>query len=131
MRSPARRTGTPSVVMVLGVSGVGKTRLVTEFGDQARARDMRVLVGNCLELTTGDLPLGPVATILRDLIRTVGQDRVATVLGGARDELARLVPALGSSERPRRSPTTRGPAMIPTSTGVRRSRGCSTSCSTR
>ena len=90
--------GTPSVVMVLGVSGVGKTRLVTEFGDQARARDMRVLVGNCLELTSGDLPLGPVATILRDLIRTVGQDRVATVLGGARDELARLVPALGSSD---------------------------------
>ena len=90
--------GNPSVVMVLGVSGVGKTRLVTEFGDEARARDMRVLVGNCLELTTGDLPLGPVATILRDLIRTVGQDRVATVLGEARDELARLVPALASSD---------------------------------
>jgi DNA-binding CsgD family transcriptional regulator/tetratricopeptide (TPR) repeat protein len=90
--------GNPSVVMVLGVSGVGKTRLVTEFGDEARARNMRVLVGNCLELTTGDLPLGPVATILRDLIRTVGQDRVATVLGEARDELARLVPALGSSD---------------------------------
>src|SRR4029079_30610 len=82
--------GNPSVVLVLGVSGVGKTRLVTGFGDEARARDMRVLVGNCLELTTGDLPLGPVATILRDLIRTVGQDRVATVLGGARDAARRL-----------------------------------------
>jgi DNA-binding CsgD family transcriptional regulator/tetratricopeptide (TPR) repeat protein len=90
--------GNPSVVMVLGVSGVGKTRLVTEFGDEARARDVRVLVGNCLELTTGDLPLGPVATILRDLVRTVGQDRVTTVLGGARDELGRLVPALASSD---------------------------------
>ncbi|HEY6608063.1 MAG TPA: AAA family ATPase, partial [Candidatus Limnocylindria bacterium] len=89
--------GTPSVAMVLGVAGVGKTRLVTEFGEQARARDVRVLVGNCLELTSGDLPLGPVATILRDLVRTIGQDRIATVLGGARDEFARLVPALGSS----------------------------------
>jgi DNA-binding CsgD family transcriptional regulator/tetratricopeptide (TPR) repeat protein len=88
--------GNPSVVMVLGVSGVGKTRLVTEFADAARARDVRVLVGNCLELTTGDLPLGPVATILRDLVRTIGQDRVLPALGGARDELARLVPALGS-----------------------------------
>ena len=90
--------GNPSVVTVLGVSGVGKTRLVTEFGNEARSRDVRVLVGNCLELTTGDLPLGPVASILRDLVRTIGQDRVATVLGGARDELARLVPALVSSE---------------------------------
>jgi ATP/maltotriose-dependent transcriptional regulator MalT len=90
--------GNPSVVMVLGVSGVGKTRLVTEFGEAARAQDVRVLVGNCLELATGDLPLGPVATILRDLVRTTGQDRVATMLGGARDELARLVPALGSSD---------------------------------
>ena len=52
--------GNPSVVMVLGVSGVGKTRLVSEFAREARAQDRRVLVGNCLELTTGDLPLGPV-----------------------------------------------------------------------
>ena len=78
------------------MSGVGKTRLVSEFGAEARARDMRVLVGNCLELTTGDLPLGPVATILRELVRTTGQDRVAMVLGEAREEMARLVPALGS-----------------------------------
>jgi DNA-binding CsgD family transcriptional regulator/tetratricopeptide (TPR) repeat protein len=93
----AAADGNPSVVTVLGAAGVGKTRLVTEFGEQARAQNIRVLVGNCLELTTGDLPLGPVATILRDLVRTMGQDRVASVLGGARGQLARLVPALGTS----------------------------------
>ncbi|HEY4754400.1 MAG TPA: LuxR C-terminal-related transcriptional regulator, partial [Candidatus Limnocylindrales bacterium] len=69
-------------------------RLVTEFAERARAQDVRVLIGDCLELTSSDLPLGPVATILRDFLRTTDQDRVDVVLGGARDDLARLVPAL-------------------------------------
>jgi DNA-binding CsgD family transcriptional regulator/tetratricopeptide (TPR) repeat protein len=86
--------GNPSVLTVLGVAGVGKTRLVTEFAEQARAQGVRVLVGNCIELTTGDLPLGPVATILRDFVRSTDPDRVAAVLGGAQRGLARLVPAL-------------------------------------
>jgi DNA-binding CsgD family transcriptional regulator/tetratricopeptide (TPR) repeat protein len=88
--------GNPSLLTVLGVAGVGKTRLVTEFAERARAQGARVLVGNCLELTTGDLPLGPVATILRDFARSADPDRVAAVLGSARGELARLVPALAS-----------------------------------
>jgi DNA-binding CsgD family transcriptional regulator/tetratricopeptide (TPR) repeat protein len=89
--------GNPAVVVIFGVSGVGKTRLVTEFREAASARGARVLVGNCLELASGTLPLGPVAAILRDLVRTLGPDRVAAVLGAARWELARFVPGLDSS----------------------------------
>src|SRR5262245_8631311 len=88
--------GNPSVLTVFGVAGIGKTRLVTEFAERALAQGARVLVGNCLELTTGDLPLGPIATILRDFARSADPDRVAAVLGNARGELARLVPALAS-----------------------------------
>ena len=94
----ARATdGYPAVMVIRGVSGVGKTRLITAFGEDARARGARVLVGNCLELASGGLPLGPVAAILRDLLRTVGPDRVTSVLGAARMELARLVPGLDTS----------------------------------
>jgi predicted ATPase len=42
--------GGSSVALVAGDAGVGKTRLVQEFGSRARERGFRVCVGRCLDL---------------------------------------------------------------------------------
>ena len=123
--------GNPSVVMVLGVSGVGKTRLVTEFGDELGRATCA-----CSSAT---------ASSSRPGISRSGRWRRSCAISsgrwvriGSRPCSARLgtsslvsFPRSARATLPRRPPTTRRPAMIPTSTGVRRSRGCSTSSSTR
>ena len=57
----------PQVVLLAGDAGVGKTRLLLEFADQARQRGVRVLAGGCVEL--GDIGLAylPVVDALRGL----------------------------------------------------------------
>ena len=89
--------GRPSTVLLGGEAGIGKSRLVGEFGMRARdATAARVLCGYCLELSAEGLPFAPFTGILRDLVRDLGADGVASLLPGqdAR-ELARLLPELG------------------------------------
>ena len=59
--------GRPQVVLLAGDAGVGKTRLLAEFADQAQQRGARVLAGGCVEL--GDIGLAylPVVDALRGL----------------------------------------------------------------
>src|SRR5260370_36110291 len=54
------RQGGPSAVLLGGEAGVGKTRLVSEFGRIAAAAGARVLTGGCLGLGTVGLAVGPV-----------------------------------------------------------------------
>ena len=75
---------------------MGKTRLVTEFAGQAGRAGAVVLAGGCLDVGDGILPYAPVMEALRSLAATVGADELDAVLGGARPELARLVPELGT-----------------------------------
>lgn len=82
--------GEPSIVLIGGDAGVGKTRLLTEF--VAEDRDALVLLGGCLELGEAALPYAPVVEALRELTRKVGSDRVRTLLTGPRRELSRLLP---------------------------------------
>jgi hypothetical protein len=42
--------GTPTVVLLGGEAGVGKTRLVEEATERAHAAGARVLAGSCIEL---------------------------------------------------------------------------------
>ena len=79
--------GEPAVLLVAGESGVGKTRLVTEFAERARAAAARVAVGDCVELGEGELPYAPVVGALRDL----GPEAIE-LAGAGRVELARLLP---------------------------------------
>ena len=87
--------GRPTVVVVGGEAGVGKTRLVTEFldrvaGDSAGAnRRPRVLKGGCLELGQTVMPLAPLVGILRQLSQQLGPERTAELYG---PELARYLP---------------------------------------
>src|SRR5262249_50938072 len=74
--------GSPSVVLVGGEAGIGKSRLVAELA--ARVTDdgaARVLWGQCADLEEATIPLLPVVNAVSDLD---GDDLVpATALGGA------------------------------------------------
>jgi DNA-binding CsgD family transcriptional regulator/tetratricopeptide (TPR) repeat protein len=86
------REGTSSAALIGGESGVGKTRLVDEL--VARADGVRFLVGECVHLGEGELPYAPIVAALRQLRHALGEDELEQVLGGARAELAPLVPEL-------------------------------------
>ena len=93
------RQGGPSAVLLGGEAGVGKSRLVSEFGQAASAAGARVLTGGCLELGTDGLPFAPFTAILRDLVHEMGADAVASMLPGRTTRgLARLLPELGEPD---------------------------------
>jgi DNA-binding CsgD family transcriptional regulator len=96
--APARREG-PSVVLVGGEAGVGKSRLVSEFTARTRAAGARVLKGGCVELGTDGLPFAPFTAVLRELVRDLGADGVAGLLpGGVTRDFARLLPEFGPAD---------------------------------
>jgi len=93
------RQGGPSAVLLGGEAGVGKTRLVSEFGRIAATTGARVLTGGCLELGTDGLPFAPFTAVLRDLVHEMGADAVASMLPGRTTRgLARLLPELGEPD---------------------------------
>jgi DNA-binding NarL/FixJ family response regulator len=64
----ASATGTASVALVGGEAGIGKTRLITEVADRARADGAIVLEGGCVSLGDGGgLPFAPFVEALRRL----------------------------------------------------------------
>jgi DNA-binding CsgD family transcriptional regulator len=93
------RQGGPTAVLLGGEAGVGKSRLVSEFGQAATAAGARVLTGGCLELGTDGLPFAPFTAVLRDLVHELGADAVASMLPGRTTRgLARLLPELGEPD---------------------------------
>jgi DNA-binding CsgD family transcriptional regulator/tetratricopeptide (TPR) repeat protein len=93
------RQGGPTAVLLGGEAGVGKSRLVSEFGQAATAAGARVLTGGCLELGTDGLPFAPFTAVLRDLVHELGADAVASMLPGRTARgLARLLPELGEPD---------------------------------
>ncbi|MFC6557862.1 helix-turn-helix transcriptional regulator [Nonomuraea cavernae] len=94
----AARAGASSTVLIGGEAGVGKTRLIREFG--SLAGDALVLSGGCLELGTEGLPFAPFSAVLRGLVRELGADGVAALVpGGDTRGLARLLPEFGEPDR--------------------------------
>ena len=79
--------GRPSLLLIGGDAGVGKTRLLVEFVD---AVDARVLRGGCLPLGERGLPFAPVIDVLRALDADGAIPDPPLVL-------ARLVPELASA----------------------------------
>jgi DNA-binding CsgD family transcriptional regulator/tetratricopeptide (TPR) repeat protein len=90
------RAGSPAAVVVAGEAGVGKTRLVTELLGRVRAQGALALAGGCLDVGEGVVAYAPLVEALRSLDGTVDPAELDRVLGGARAELARLVPELGA-----------------------------------
>ncbi|WP_285760277.1 helix-turn-helix transcriptional regulator [Nocardiopsis ansamitocini] len=94
------RTAGSATVLVSGEAGVGKSRLLQEFG--GRHGDALLLSGGCLELGVEGLPFAPFVTVLRGLLRARGPAPFAAVAEGTGQELARLLPELGSPPPDRR-----------------------------
>lgn len=86
--------GEPSVVLVAGEAGIGKSRLVAEFLTDARADGATVLMGGCVELGEDGLPYAPLVEMLRSLARERDPEQLERLLGPARQDLGRLVPDL-------------------------------------
>ena len=88
------RRGEPAAVLLGGETGVGKTRLVTEFAERL-AGSGRALAGGCLELGPAGLPFAPFTAVLRQLARELGAAGVGALLAGRpASELGRLLPEL-------------------------------------
>jgi DNA-binding CsgD family transcriptional regulator len=100
--------GRPQVVLLAGDAGVGKTRLLAEFADQAQQRGARVLAGGCVEL--GDIGLAylPVVDALRGLADDPADAELLT-------EVAATAPAVG---RLLRGIQHAGPAVAQASEGL-------------
>jgi DNA-binding CsgD family transcriptional regulator len=88
-------SGRPAAGLVAGDAGVGKTRLLVEFADRAAKRDVRVLVGGCMEVGDVGLPYVPFVDAFRDLGTRPGEAGVAAPLVAAVPSLGRLLPELG------------------------------------
>ncbi len=93
----AVEAGQPRFVLLSGEAGIGKSRLLREFGIGVEARGGRILTGACMQL--GEMPLAflPVAEMVRRLWRS-GDPAADAALEPARRELAALVPALAGGE---------------------------------
>jgi DNA-binding CsgD family transcriptional regulator/tetratricopeptide (TPR) repeat protein len=98
--------GRPGIVVVAGEAGVGKTRLVAELLGRAGGRGAVALSGGCLDVGEGVLAYAPMVEALRPLVGVLDAGELERVLGGARGELARLVPELGPPDggRPAEAP---------------------------
>lgn len=76
------RAGRPRTVVVGGEAGIGKSRLLAEGLGLARRAGSRILVGGCVGLAEGSLPLAPIVEALRPLFRAAGEESSGDVTGG-------------------------------------------------
>lgn len=90
------RRGERAVAFLGGDAGIGKTRLVTAVAERARAGDVEVLLGGCLDLDAGGVPYAPVVEALADLVERLGPAEAGAALG---PEAEHLGPALAAGGR--------------------------------
>ena len=68
------RTGPTGVILISGEPGIGKSRLLDELVDAARARGIEVLAGGCRERNLA-IPYLPIGEALEGFARTTGQGK--------------------------------------------------------
>ncbi|MBF8290394.1 MAG: transcriptional regulator, LuxR family [Chloroflexi bacterium] len=86
--------GHPSLVLVAGDAGVGKTRLVAEFSRRVEATNSTTIAGGCLDLGEGGLPYAPFVEALRAAARHLDPAASQAAFGPSADVLGGLVPDL-------------------------------------
>lgn len=92
--------GHPTTVLIGGEAGIGKTRLVHEFSERARASGAIVLSGGSVRLGNDEgLPFAPVVEALRGVLRSRGQAAIRQILDASTAELVTLLPELGAAAR--------------------------------
>jgi class 3 adenylate cyclase/tetratricopeptide (TPR) repeat protein len=86
--------GHGKLALVAGEPGVGKSRLVTEIGNDAQARGTRVLTGHCVEMS-GAPPYLPYVEMIEQAISSPRSPlALREALGDVAPEIARIAPAL-------------------------------------
>lgn len=93
----------PVAVLVEGEAGIGKSRLLREFGAEVANR-ADVHVGWCLDLGASRTPFGPLTGILRSIVALMGADRVRDELSVGVEALGMLLPELNPTDRSQTSP---------------------------
>ena len=86
--------GQPTMVLLAGEAGVGKTRLTNEFIGTARAGGATVMIGGCLDVGGGGLPYAPFAEAFRTVDREAGQLTTNAGSGAGATELHAMVASL-------------------------------------
>ena len=86
----------PSLALVGGESGVGKSRLADELKRHARESGARVLSGDSVELGDDELPYAPLLSALRPLVRE-GDPALEALPPQLRSALDAILPGLGSA----------------------------------
>jgi class 3 adenylate cyclase/tetratricopeptide (TPR) repeat protein len=82
------------LALIGGEPGVGKSRLVSEIGDEAQARGMRVLTGHCVEMT-GAPPYLPYVEIIEQAINSPRSPLLLReALSDVAAEIARIAPGV-------------------------------------
>ena len=94
--------GRPGVVLLGGESGIGKTRLVSEFASRAAHSDdgdaeAVVLRGEAVEQREGELPYAPLLSALRPLARA-HHPALDELSPTSISELATLLPPLARAD---------------------------------
>jgi ATP/maltotriose-dependent transcriptional regulator MalT len=87
--------GRPSAVDVVGEPGIGKTRLLQEFGARAELRGYLVLSGSASELER-DLPFSVFVDAVDEYVEGLEARNLATLDGDVRHELAHVFPSLST-----------------------------------
>jgi oligopeptide transport system substrate-binding protein len=83
--------GQGKLVFVSGETGVGKSRLVEELGNNLRRKGVHVLLGRCYEFERV-LPFQPIAEALRATLATLAPTVLADLPSLVLAELAQLIP---------------------------------------
>ena len=84
--------GDPSLVLVAGDAGVGKSRLIAEFAGHAATAGARVAVGGCLDLGEGGLPYAPFVEAFRGLARQLDGAERDAAFGASTDVFGLRMP---------------------------------------
>jgi tetratricopeptide (TPR) repeat protein len=87
------RAGHGGVMLLAGEPGIGKTRLIEEAAETARAQGALMLWGRCYEGEAAR-PFGPFAEALGEYARTVAPEVLQADLGVHAAPLTRIVPQL-------------------------------------
>ena len=108
--------GRPSLVLVDGEAGIGKSRLVAELVEEVGAdvpgpagvstdgAAALVLAGSCVALGDTGLPFAPIVEALRGLVGRLDPDELRERLGSSAAELGRLLPGLSDRAESEPSP---------------------------
>ncbi|MEO5918945.1 MAG: AAA family ATPase [Candidatus Limnocylindrales bacterium] len=84
------------IVVLAGELGIGKSRLVARFSEEAVVHGARVLHGRCIGTGNEGIPYAPFVEILRELVRQTPPERLPALLGPGRVELTRLLPEVAT-----------------------------------